>query len=117
MLPREARLASSVGFKSVYGRGRSYGMDLIVMYVLGRAGGRRVRFGFSAGKKVGNAVRRNRAKRLMREAARKLLPQIKGGWDIVIIARRSIVDASFARVQADIEKVLARAGLLSGCGE
>ena len=117
MLPARARLAQSRGFKAVYGRGRSYVTDLIVVYVLPRPGGSRVRFGFSVGKKVGGAVQRNRAKRLMREAARTLLPRISGGYDIVVVARSSAAAASFADVRADLEKLLMRAGVVSGAGE
>jgi ribonuclease P protein component len=117
MLPPHARLASSRGFKAVYGRGRSYVTDLIVVYVLPRPGGNRIRIGFVAGKKVGIAVLRNRAKRLMREAARALLPEMIGSHDIVIVGRRGVAITSLARVQADLVKLLTRAGVLSGAGE
>ncbi len=52
----------------------------------GRAG---VRVGFTASKKVGNAVARNRARRRLREVARAVLPRAgRPGWDYVLIARR-----------------------------
>jgi ribonuclease P protein component len=117
MLPPQARLTSSSGFRTVYGRGRSYATGLIVLYVLPKSAGRHVRFGFSAGKKVGGAVKRNRAKRLMREAARALLPRIAGSYDFVVVARRAIEGASFADVSADLEQLLRRAGVISGTGE
>ena len=116
MLPARARLTSSAGFKAVYVRGRSYATDLIIVYVLRRAGGSRVRFGFSAGRKLGGAVQRNRAKRLMREAARTLLPQITGGWDIVVLGRRGIAQSAFTDVLADLENLLGRAGVLMDGG-
>ena len=62
-------------------------------------------------------MQRNRAKRLMREAARALLAEISGSYDIVVVARRGMADASFADVRADLEKLLRRAGVLSGPGE
>src|SRR4051794_15783423 len=51
------------------------------------------RCGFITGKKIGNAVKRNRARRLIREAVRLRLPLIRPGWDLVWIARPSIVEA------------------------
>lgn len=116
MLPAHARLSASRGFRSVYGRGRSYVTDLIVVYVLPRPRGSRVRFGFSAGKKVGGAVQRNRAKRLMREAARALLTRIIGNYDIVVVARKPVPNAVLADVLAHLEKQLVRAGVLDGAG-
>jgi ribonuclease P protein component len=47
------------------------------------------RFGITAGKKVGNAVRRNRAKRIIRQAYRECEPLFPSGLDIVIVARAS----------------------------
>jgi len=117
MLPAHARLAQSRGFRLVYSRGRSYVSDLIVVYVLPRPAGSRVRFGFSVGKKVGRAVQRNRAKRLMREAARALLPRISAVCDIVIVARRDISSASLSDIRAALDVLLSRAGVLSGAGE
>ena len=56
------------------------------------------RIGYIASKSLGNAVHRNRARRLMREAARHLKESIPDGWDIVLIAHASII-AEKARMQ------------------
>ena len=112
MLPAHARLSESRSFRTVYTRGRSNATDLIVVYVLPRPGGSRVRFGFVAGKKVGRAVERNRAKRLMREAARLLLHRISGSYDIVIIGRRPIIDAPYTAVSTQLARLLERAGVI-----
>ncbi len=114
MLPPRTRLASSAGFRAVYSRGRSNRTDLIVLYVLPRPGGTRVRFGFTAGKRVGGAVKRNRAKRLMREAARALIEQINESYDIVVVARNTIIESGLKEVIRDLEHLLIRAKVLSG---
>ena len=72
-----------------------------------------VRCGFIAGKKVGNAVKRNRARRLIREAVRLQLPGIKPGWDLVWIARASIVEVDASAVSEAVDEVLRRSKLLT----
>ena len=69
-----------------------------------------IRIGFTASKKVGNAVARNRAKRRLRALARAILPaQGKPGWDYVLIARRGETAARpFAEMEKDLVKALAR---------
>jgi len=65
--------------------------------------------GFTATKKIGNAVVRNRAKRRLREAARALLPTLgQAGHDYVFIARRGTANASWPVLMKDIEKALLR---------
>ena len=66
---------------------------------------------------MGKAVIRNRAKRLMREAARLRQGDIKEGWDLVFIARHPIREADFKQVDQAFEQLLRRAGLLKMASE
>ena len=73
-----------------------------------RDGDPRVRVGFTASKKTGNSVIRNRAKRRLREIARALIPaQGRPGWDYVLVARPgATVIRPFAEMLGDLETAL-----------
>ena len=71
------------------------------------------RFAVAAGRRVGPAVARNRAKRLLREAVRSHLDEIEPGWDCLLIARHGAADATFLDVQTAVGQLLSRAHLVS----
>lgn len=73
-----------------------------------------LRCGVTAGRSVGGAVQRNRAKRRLRSAMHPLLSGLKPGWDIVLIARQPLLEADFVQVQAALSVLLRRANLLEG---
>lgn len=71
------------------------------------------RFAFIVGVKVDKrAVGRNRVKRLLRESVHHLLPLIKPGWDVVIVAKKELVGKSQAEVEAVVQEVLQKAQLI-----
>ena len=74
-------------------------------FCLKRADGDRARVGFTAPRAVGNAVLRNRAKRRVREAVRLSLGRLDSPWEIVLNLRRSAVDAPFADLRREVDRV------------
>ncbi len=71
------------------------------------------RYGFITGKALGNAVVRNRARRLLREGIRQLHPRLCSGVDIILIARPAMVGISYAEVLSSLSNLVERAGLLA----
>ena len=82
----EHRLRSSADFQRVFQRRRSAGDSFLVVYGC-ENGLSHPRLGLSVSRKVGNAVTRNRWKRLLREAFRLQLAQLPPGVDLVIVPR------------------------------
>jgi len=106
------RLTRSTDFKRVRRDGKSYALPLVVLIVIENKLPI-TRVGVAAGRSVGNAVKRNRAKRLIRAAARELHPQIASGWDLVIIARAPIIQVKMLQVRTALQELLQRATLLN----
>ncbi len=69
------------------------------------------RLAVSAGRSLGRAVERNRAKRLLREAIRPNLPMILPGWDCLFLARRPVLTAPFSDTRSAVTTLLHRAHL------
>lgn len=71
------------------------------------------RFCFSVSNKVSKlATKRNLIKRRLRHAIRELLPQIRGGYDVVVIAKPEIVSVSYQEIKQTLERALRRAELI-----
>ena len=98
-------------FSRVYSRGKSYVTPLVVVYILKNRLGR-TRIGLTATKKVGKAVARNRARRVMRAALAATLPREVGGYDIILVARVRAVEAPYEKLDKTYRKLLHEAGLL-----
>ena len=116
-MQRSFRLTRSEDFKRVRRSGKSYAHPLVVLIALNSEKNNQpgVRVGVAAGKSVGTAVHRNRAKRLLREAMRTLLPSIASiasGSDLILIARPALAAASFTEVREALQTLLQRAKLI-----
>lgn len=109
---RRYRLQHKGDFARVRSQGESWANRLLVLAAAPN-GLDLSRFGFVASKRVGKAVERNRAKRLMREAVRQSLRALPVGWDCVLIARAPLISATWAEVQEAVGQLFQRASLRS----
>jgi ribonuclease P protein component len=94
-------------YEAIYEQGRRHSSRLMTVFVQANQLGR-ARLGIAATRKLGDAVVRNRAKRLVREVFRRNKPA--GGLDIVVIPRREMIEADYAHVEAEFLSILARRG-------
>lgn len=108
MLPRKLRLREKSLYRAVFAHARSFSGKYVVIYIKEGPS----RFGFIASKKVGNAVVRNRAKRLMREVIRLHLSEIQDNTQIICIARASIRGVSYSMVENTLLQTLRKAKII-----
>ncbi len=110
-MQRKFRLTRSDDFKRVRRLGKSYAHPLAVL-VAQPAEHPFTRVGVAAGKTTGTAVHRNRAKRLLREALRPLLPTLASSWDLILIARPALVKSTLTETRSALKNLLRRAKLI-----
>ncbi len=97
-------------FVRAYNRGKCYVHPQVVLYVVrNRVGYTRV--GLTATKKVGHAVQRNRARRVMRAALQEHLSQNIGGYDIILVARGQTPHIKSTQLSKTLGKLFKKAGL------
>ena len=111
LMKRKHRLCRNSDFQHVRHIGKSHASPLLVLAFL-RNELEYSRFGFVVNKRLGNAVRRNKIKRRMREATRLQMLHIKPGFDIVFIARKHISQATYREISQSLERLLKTADLL-----
>ena len=97
-------------FRRLYGRGHSHVSPVLVTYVVKNRRGV-IRYGITTGKKVGCAVRRNRARRVIEAAARECIGDAASGADIVFVARAKTPCAKSGEIAAIMRKHLEAEGL------
>ena len=97
-------------FTGIYKKGKSIGERYIVFFYR-KNNLSYNRTAFLASKKVGNSVKRNRAKRLMKESYRFLKDDIGNGYDIIFIARNTINGKKLRDVEKSMANSLSKSKL------
>jgi ribonuclease P protein component len=104
-LPRETRLVRRSEYDAVYREGRRRSSREFTVFL--RPNGLDIsRFGWSIKKALGNAVRRNRIRRRLREILRLHRQEIAPGWDMVIHPRSSAATAEFLALTQELLKAM-----------
>lgn len=85
-MPKPTTLNGNSDFRRLYARGKSYANPALVTYVMRNRAGI-CRIGITSSKKIGNAVERNRSRRLIRAAYYNVQQKIDSSYDIVFVAR------------------------------
>jgi ribonuclease P protein component len=112
---RRRRLRTAAEFDAVFKRGVRHGGRLFLLVVAPNP----VRFdrlGLAVSRRVGDAVERNRARRLLRESFRRIERQGEGGLDLVAVAHRDIVACPQAEVDRELRERLRRIERKAGPG-
>jgi ribonuclease P protein component len=110
-MQRRYRLRQPVVLQQLRRQGQRWSHPLAVLIVQ-RNDEELSRFAFAANRRVGKAVARNRAKRLLRESVRGHVGEIEAGRDYLFLAREATAKASYAEVEAAVLGLLKRARLL-----
>ena len=98
-------------FLRLYHRGKSYTNPALVVYLQKNRAGI-CRIGITVSKKLGNAVCRNRCKRVIRAAYTELEPYLAGNYDFVFVARSKTKDLKSTEIRDIMCKLLQKAGAI-----
>jgi ribonuclease P protein component len=109
---KKNRLTKREYFDKVYRHGKSSANHQFVLYYKAQPRQASFRFGVSVSKKLGNAVVRNRIRRVLKEIVRLNADRLPGGYDLILIARKPMTEMSYHEIEKSVFHVLKRASLL-----
>ncbi len=104
-------LCENRDFRRAYNKGSSYVSPLLITYVVKNRNHQK-RVGVTTSKKIGNAVQRNRARRLIKTSFREIYPKIKGKCDFVFVARSKTYKAKMQDVLREMTAHMKKAGVI-----
>lgn len=107
------RVKDNKEFQMIFQKGKSFANRQLVIYYLKKQEQTHFRVGLSVGKKIGNAVMRNRIKRYLRQAFQELEGQLPDHYDIIIIARKPTRHMTFKEIKSSLIHLLSREKLLN----
>jgi ribonuclease P protein component len=114
MLKKEFRLRKQKDFDQVFGKGGSFFAEGFLALKMVPNRREQTRFGFIVSNKISkSAVKRNRMKRLVREAVRLKQEKAKPGLDVVLMVRWDISDQDFMAVDKAVDNLLKKSGILA----
>jgi ribonuclease P protein component len=105
---RDNRVRKRAEFLEIQSGGARVNGDCLVFILLRRTPEQPVRLGITASRKIGNAVQRNRARRLIREAFRAVFVDLPRALDIVVIVRKPLGERKLAAVLEEWQRALPR---------
>ncbi|HEX6593317.1 MAG TPA: ribonuclease P protein component [Bacillota bacterium] len=106
------RVTANKEFQCIFKTGKSFANRQLVIYYRKKPHQKHFRVGLSVGKKIGNAVTRNRIKRYLRQAFHELEDQIFPEYDMIIIARQPTKQMSFHEMKKSLRHLLSKVHLL-----
>ena len=109
---RSQTLKENKDFRRLYYRGKSEAGDCLVTYAA-KSRSKGVRYGITTSKKIGNAVERNRSRRVIRAAFSEIEGKVKGNWDIVFVARGKTSKVKMQPVLEQMEKQFKKLGIIN----
>ena len=111
-MKKSYRIKREKEFQQIIYKKDSYANRNFVLYIYPAEENPHFRVGLSVGKKIGNAVMRNKVKRRMRVSLFELQDSIKPNYNIILIARPRVVDLSLQEVKNNIEHVFKLANII-----
>ena len=109
-MKKENRLKKRKEFAYIFKKGESVSSKFVVLvYTSSKL--KKYKVGFSAGKKVGKAVYRNKVKRRIKEAVFSYRNNLKGSYNYIFVAKPNSVDASYQDIKQCVEYLLKKSNL------